>query len=225
MSIGVPAYEQIRDIIREEIISGAIAPGTHLTILSVAKRFNISQMPVREAFQWLQGEGLLKVLAHKGARVLALDINYVRHIYEIRGVIEGLLARQSISNISDATVLKLEKINERYREIIKKNNRMKIRSINKEFHKNIYLCSSNSDALNIYERYEGLLASLRRKYGFENKRLKEAVNEHDDILAALRAKNGHRIERLIRTHITMAMNEMLSFLQNKPEMQKSVISE
>jgi DNA-binding GntR family transcriptional regulator len=217
MSIAVPAYEQIRDIIREEIISGLISPGTHLTILSVANRFRVSQMPVREAFQWLQGEGVLKVHAHKGARVLALDINHIRNIYEICGVIEGLLARQSILQISDAILTKLNKINEQYREEIEKNNRARIRSVNKDFHKTIYQCSNNLEGLNIYERYEGLLASLRRKHGFRKELLQQAVEEHAQMLDALKSKDGRRAENLIRDHIAMALEEMLSFFQDDVE--------
>ena len=109
MNVGVPAYEQVTDILRDKIISGAISSNTRLTILDVAKKFGVSQMPVREAFQCLQGEGLLKVVAHKGAYVLALDTTRVRSFYLIRSVVEGLLARQSVHTM---TVPILEELNQ-----------------------------------------------------------------------------------------------------------------
>ncbi len=57
MNVGLPAYEQIRDILREEIISGKIPPDTRLKKAEIADRFGVSPMPVREALQWLKGEG------------------------------------------------------------------------------------------------------------------------------------------------------------------------
>jgi DNA-binding GntR family transcriptional regulator len=212
MVVGTPAYEQIRDILREEIISGKIPRDTRLVMANLANRFGVSQNPVREALQWLQGEDLVKMSPHKGARVRSLDTLYIRNVYEIRGVIEGLLARESVQYISDETIETLVKINARYLEELSKNNRMKVRSVNKEFHKTIYVCSRNTEALNVYERYEGLLGSLRRKYGFQSERLKVCVVEHEAFIDTLRAKDKRRIELLIRVHIERALDELLALM-------------
>jgi DNA-binding GntR family transcriptional regulator len=213
MNVGVPAYEQITDIIRGEIISGAIPPNTRLTIIEVAKKFSVSQMPVREAFQCLQGEGLLKVVPHKGACVLALDPIRVRSFYLIRSVIEGLLARQSVHLMTDPILDRLGRINEQYQAAVEKNNIKKIMSLNKDFHKSMYQCGENAEAFGIYERYEGLLTALRHKHRFNKKRLKKMPAEHSKILKALSSKDGPHVENLIRMHIEKAMGDILSFLE------------
>jgi len=215
MNVGVPAYEQVTDIIRDQIISGKIPSDTRLTILEVAKKFGVSQMPVREAFQCLQGEGLLKVVAHKGAYVLALDPIRVRSFYLIRSVVEGLLARLSISNMTDSTLEKLKKINAQYKTAVEKNHIKKIMSLNKEFHKSIYLCGENSEAFGIYERYEGLLTALRHKHRFHSERLKKMPPEHSKILKALSSRDGPHVENLVKIHIEEAMGDILSFLEEK----------
>ncbi len=215
MNISIPAYEQARDILRDEIISGTIPPDTHLTILQVAKRFGVSQMPVREAFQWLQGEGLLKVVAHKGAYVLALDPIRVRSLYLIRSVVEGLLARLSVNNITDSTLEKLNQINIKFKVEIEKNNLKKILPLNKAFHKNLYRCGEAPEAFDVYERYEGLLTTLRHKYGFNSERLKGMVVEHSEMLNALSSRDGPYVENLVKIHIEKAMGDILSFLEEK----------
>jgi DNA-binding GntR family transcriptional regulator len=215
MNISIPAYEQARDILREEIISGKIPPDTHLTIQQVAKKFGVSQMPVREAFQWLQGEGLVKVVAHKGAHVLALDPTRVRSFYLIRSVVEGLLARLSVNNITDSTLEKLDQINNRFRAAVEKNNLKKIMPLNKEFHKSLYRCGEAPEAFDVYERYEALLTALRHKYGFNSERLEGMAVEHSEILDALSSKDGHHAENLVRIHIEKAMGDILSFLDDK----------
>lgn len=215
MNVGVPAYEQVTDIIREKIISGAIPPNTRLTILEVAKKFGVSQMPVREAFQCLQGEGLLKVVPHKGAYVLSLDPTRIRSFYLIRSVVEGLLARLSVDHVTDATLEMLNQINNQFLAEIEKNNLKKIISLNKAFHKSLYRCGADSEAFEVYEHYEGLLTTLRRKYGFHSERLKGMAVEHFEILKALSAKDGRQVENLVKIHIEKAMDDTLSFLEEK----------
>ena len=213
MVVGTPAYEQIRDILREEIISGEIPKDTHLVLANLANRFGVSQNPVREAIQWLQGEGLVELSPNKGAWVRPLDLHFIRNVYRIREVVEGLLARESVQHISNGTIEKLTKINANYRKEINKTKRKKVRSINKEFHRAIYVCSQNTEALNIYERYEGLLGGLRRKYGFQRERLKVCLIEHEEIIDTLRTKDKHRVELQIRSHIEKALNELLELME------------
>ena len=213
MNVGVPAYEQVTDIIREKIISGAIPPNTRLTILEVAKEFGVSQMPVREAFQCLQGEGLLKVVPHKGACVLALDPIRVRSFYLIRSVIEGLLARQSVHTMTDSTLETLKKINDQFKTAVENNNLKKITSLNKKFHKSLYRCGEIPEAFDVYKRYEGLLTTLRHKHGFNRKRLEGMVVEHSEILDAVSSKDGSGVENLVKIHIEKAMTDILSSLE------------
>jgi DNA-binding GntR family transcriptional regulator len=215
MNVGVPAYEQVTDIIRGQIISGEIPSDTRLTILAVAKKFGVSQMPVREAFQCLQGEGLLKVVAHKGAYVLALDPDRIRSFYLIRSVVEGLLARQSVHHMTDPILEKLKKINIQFKAAVENNNLKKITSLNKEFHKNLYRCAEIPEAFDVYERYEGLLTTLRHKYGFHRKRLEGMVVEHSVILDAISSKDGPGVENLVKIHIEKAMDDTLSFFGNE----------
>ena len=213
MEIGVPAYEQLRDLLREEIISGVIPPNTHLTILGVAKRFGVSHMPVREAFQWLQGEGLLKVLPHRGAYVLSLTRDYVRDIYELRGIIAGLLARQSISHITPAILMKLDKIHTRFCKAAKQSEFGKSMSLNNSFHENIYMLGQNNEAQRTYKLYAGLLGTLRRKYGIQSARLEKMIDEHSGILQALHSKDEILVEKLVRNHGEGAMKDILSMME------------
>jgi DNA-binding GntR family transcriptional regulator len=217
MEIGVPAYEQLRDLLREEIISGSIPPDTHLTILGVAKRFGVSHMPVREAFQWLQGEGLMKLQAHRGARVLSLTSDYVRDIYELRGIMAGLLARQSISYFTPESLAMLDHIHKQFCKAAKKEDLDKLLSSNHSFHNNIYMLGRNHEAKKTYKLYAGLLGTLRRRYGIQPPRLKKMIEEHSKILEALHAGDGNRVEKLVRLHGDGAMNDILFRMEREAQ--------
>ena len=214
MEIGVPAYERLRDLLREEIISGSIPPDTHLTIVEVAKRFGVSHMPVREAFQRLQGEGLINLQPHRGARVLSLTIDYVRDIYEIRGIMAGLLARQGVSCLTSECLGMLDRIHEEFRQAAAGNDVDRILSLNSSFHNKIYMLGRNREAKKTYRLYAGLLDTLRRKHGIQPPRLKQMTAEHSRILEAVHAGDGILTENLVRLHGEGAMSDILAMLEN-----------
>src|ERR687883_1655559 len=113
--IKTTTYEALADLLRQEIVSGRLPGGSRVTVAEVASRYGVSQMPVREALQRLQGERLVVLLPHKGARVLALHEQFVHNIYDLRGAIESLLARLSLPNLTNAAMTRLDSL---YRQFI-----------------------------------------------------------------------------------------------------------
>jgi Transcriptional regulators len=104
-------YRTKRDIaaelLREEIVTGRLAPGTRLVLEELSQRYQLSMTPIREAFSLLESEGLIVQLAHKGAHVSALDREEVQELYAIRGAMEQLAAREGVPRLSDADLAEL----------------------------------------------------------------------------------------------------------------------
>jgi DNA-binding GntR family transcriptional regulator len=220
LNIAVPAYEQLRDLLREEIISGKLQPCVRLTIAEVAKRFGLSHMPVREAFQSLQGEGLVEITPHKGCRVLSLDIKYVKNVYEIREMIEGLLARLSAMYIKPEKLAQLTRLHNKVYEAYQEKDLKKWIKADRDFHYNIFVISDNAEALKIYTRYYSLLISLRSEFGVSQKRWKIVNEEHSAILKALKEKDQNLAELISRQHSVGAKKDMLKMLKNGAFSQK-----
>jgi DNA-binding GntR family transcriptional regulator len=226
LSLNTPAYELLRDRLREEIISGEIKAGTRLTIEAVASRFQVSHQPVREAFQWLKGEGLITILPHKGAHTRALDVRLVRNIYDIRAAIESLMARLSIDRLDSDLLNDLRKIQQRLRKSIEKGRVSDVVRLDKDFHSVIYRLADNPEALEIYERYAGLLFSLRKRYGFGNDRLQRLLKDHEGILKALEKQESDETERLVRAHSVGAKEDLLRQMEKMEDRSwDSVITE
>ena len=81
--------------LRDEIFAGQMAPGTPLSVPGLAARLEVSRSPVREAVQQLVVEGLAEYTPRVGAKVAALDEASLRHVFEVREVLDGLAARQA----------------------------------------------------------------------------------------------------------------------------------
>jgi DNA-binding GntR family transcriptional regulator len=80
--------DQIRSKLVERIVSGEYPPGTHLKELVLAREFNVSQAPVREALRELEAAGLVESQRFRGTRVLGLNPEELRQAYELREIIE-----------------------------------------------------------------------------------------------------------------------------------------
>jgi DNA-binding GntR family transcriptional regulator len=100
--------EQVVDIIRDNIITGAILPGTKLVEREVAENFNISRAPARDALMQLEKEGL--IVTKRDARyVIELHVEDIRRLYDVRIVLEDLAVRLAAQNTSPQNQHELNK--------------------------------------------------------------------------------------------------------------------
>ena len=88
--------DPIRDAIVSRIVDGSFPPGTHLKELALAREFNVSQAPVREALRELETLGLVESQRYRGTRVRDIDIEELLHVYELRIAIEEASARRAV---------------------------------------------------------------------------------------------------------------------------------
>lgn len=214
-SPGTPAYAAARDIIRAEILSGNIPAGSRLTAGSLVKRFAISQMPVREALQALEGEGLITIRHHRGATVLSLDAKRIGHIYDLLSAVEGLLLRSALPNITNAAMARLWNIQQQMRAAVAEEDSARLFELNREFHALIFDYSDSPDLLSIYERYVNLLRALRSKFGFTRFRMKQMLEQHEELLAALKDADLPRLEKIIQSHSQGAKEDLVSRVQEE----------
>jgi DNA-binding GntR family transcriptional regulator len=80
--------DRIRDVLVARILDGTYAAGTQLKELSLAREFNVSQTPIREALRELEGSGLVTSERFRGTRVRGADFAEMRESYELRTMLE-----------------------------------------------------------------------------------------------------------------------------------------
>lgn len=126
--------------IREEILKENIKNGERLIQEEWAKKLNVSRMPVREAFNKLEMEGLVEIIPRKGAVVTSITENDIEEIYSMRAFLEGqavekalpyltkqdksdlknILEKMEALNISDDTNAEYTELNSSFHEILRK---------------------------------------------------------------------------------------------------------
>jgi DNA-binding GntR family transcriptional regulator len=99
---------RIAETIAERIISGALQPDTPLRQDHVAREFNSSHVPVREAFRQLEAQHLVVCLPRRGVRVAPLDATSIREIAEMRAALEVVALRQAAPKLTSAHLAEIE---------------------------------------------------------------------------------------------------------------------
>ena len=95
-------YRRVHDAILADIVKGSFTPGARLKIADLCRRYGLSPMPIREALQQLQGEGIVVMEPNKGAKVRTIDRNFIADIYDVRGALYAIVYRDVIATADSA---------------------------------------------------------------------------------------------------------------------------
>lgn len=88
-----PLRQSVVEALRLSIVHGRLAPGARLVERELIEMLGVSRTVIREALRQLEAEGLIDVIANKGAIVRKLSRAEAEDLYAIRAVLEGLAAR------------------------------------------------------------------------------------------------------------------------------------
>lgn len=83
--------ENLTEYLIEAIVEGQLAPGSKISEPELAKQFQVSRGPLREALMRVEGLGLIERIPHIGARVIQLSPTKLVELYAVREALEGRL--------------------------------------------------------------------------------------------------------------------------------------
>lgn len=209
LPFGSTVYQRVHEHLRAEILSGRLAPGTRLKIQDLATRLGLSHMPVREALQQLQGEGLVIMAPNRGATVRRMDAAFVRNIFAIREALEGYLTRQAAGLMDAAAIAALRRAQAQMRRAQPGRDTALIARLNRAFHRTIETATGNDEAIRLLDLHSDLLGALRARFGYRRGRLQVVLREHDALIEALARGDAEAAGALHDQHIRGARDDML----------------
>jgi DNA-binding GntR family transcriptional regulator len=200
----------IFEALREAIVEGRLQDGETLRQDHIARLFNVSRIPVREALARLEEQGLVTTQRHKGAVVSSLSVEEIAEMFEFRSLIESEVIRHSVRNITDETLAEARTYAEAFAA---EPDSGRWAALNRQFHYTLYRDCARpyhlqvvSKALDQIARY--LRAQLVLTHGIERAR-----REHEGILMAAMARDADAAAELTRAHILGASRSLTAFLE------------
>ncbi|MHD0316419.1 GntR family transcriptional regulator [Fusobacterium sp. THCT1E2] len=190
--------EKVYDRLKELIMDGELERGTKITETSIAKMFDVSPTPVREAFRKLASDGLIEVASWKGVIVKGIEQKDLLEIYECREALEGMVGKLAVRNITKEDIEILEGILERCNDV---ETPEILIELNTEFHNELLRIAKNERLSKLLNELMVVILYDRDISGRYSVRRKEIVAEHLDILKYLKKKDEKKVSELMAKHI------------------------
>lgn len=202
---------QLADRIRDDILSRTIKPGSRITVKEIADRYNVSAMPVREAFNMLCGEQFLELNPYKGATVMTVTPELMAQLNDMQGALESLLVELCLQKgYSDELLDQLEQINQEIDALDEAGIRERRIELNAQFHALEYSPCKDHMAYALFQKNLNQLHAIRRYQVMKAERVKETVEEHRMIIKALRRKDVVSAVTLAKLHTRNAKHYALT---------------
>jgi len=192
--------EAVADELRRLIQSGELAPGARLYQVEIARRIGVSTTPVREAFTRLAREGLVRQDAHRGAMVFLPSLDELNENYEIRIALESLATRVAAEQLSDEDLEALDDLTRQMRETDDPHEYL---GLNRAFHARIYAAANRPRLAEMIENLRDAAAGYISLLESEDDPAyaKQAQDEHERIVAALRARRPAAAAKAMTEHL------------------------
>lgn len=205
---------QLYEILKYRIIKLEYEPSTYLKEENIAKEFNISRTPIREAMRELRNDLLLEF--NKGNLVTPVSLDTYAKIFTMREHLELLSVKLATLNWADSDIALLEENIGKQKQLIfqKEYNPKIFTDLDREFHWLLVKTSKNNFLEKDLMKYYNLFARYNYLCGFE-KRKDYAVSEHEIILNMLKARDIILAEAKMKDHLKNINGNILLLIANK----------
>lgn len=208
LSQGQDTYRRIV----KEIRAGILTPGDRLTETDLANRFGTSRTPVREAIRQLEADGLVVHTPRRGACIRSLGHAEISELYDMRTVLEGAAAQFAARAASDVELCELEAIHD---AMTTADNAEDLYLLNRQFHAALLDAARNRFLIKAVVATNKTLSIIGRSTMEDATRAANALTEHADIIAALRARDPEAAGQAMTKHIAAAHQARLRQLRTQ----------
>lgn len=207
--------EQVYKKLRKAILNGELAPGTRLTEIQLAETYQISRTPVREALARLKNESLVYLAPGSGLVVCDTSIRDMEELMGIRRVLEEYALEQAFDHLTEVDLLQLELFVNQAKCLLKDNDVKAIFEVNTKFHNYILEKSMNKRLQTILRNLMDTILRYRIATLHYPGNSQQAVERHEQLVAALKRRDKELALRLLREDVTVGKDIMEKLFQNE----------
>jgi DNA-binding GntR family transcriptional regulator len=217
LPFGSTIYQRVHEQLRADILTGRMAPGSRLKIQDLATRFGLSHMPVREALQKLEGEGLVVVQPKRGASVRQIDAQLLEHVYDVIEALDSLLTAKAAERAGEGAIQRIRAAQQAFEAAAQRGDQLASLACNDAFHKAIHAASGNEEGARLINTPDALIRALRSRLGYGAERLQDIAKDHAAIAAAIAARDAEGARRLAIAHVRTARVDLIKRLAMQQE--------
>ena len=194
--------EAVYQTLRRAILTNELKPGERLMEMRLASELGVSRTPVREAIHLLEREALVKQEPHRGVVVAQITLKQLRDVLELRSMLEELAVRLACERAKEEDFDRLREAADRFAQAVEeKADVTELAARDVAFHDVIYHMTDNEKLIQMVANLWEQIYRYRIEYLKDTRRGETLAREHQELVAALCAKEEEAAIRMARLHI------------------------
>ena len=203
----------VYEMLRDEILTLALAPGRPIDEVNLAERFGMSRTPIREALVRLAGEGLVETLPNRSAVVANIDFAKLHTFFDAITLMYRVTTRLAAQYHQPQDLAVIRGHQARYAQAVVAKDPLAMIAINRDFHAAIAEAGRNPyfTALTLRVLDDGRRILRLYYQSFNDQLPREYSEEHNDLIAAIAARDIDLCDRLASAHADQIVRQIRNF--------------
>jgi DNA-binding GntR family transcriptional regulator len=197
------------DALRDAIIRGQLAEGEILRQDTIAQMFNVSRIPVREALQRLEAQGLVTATRYKGVVVTPMSVAEIQEIFEFRALLEPHVIAFAVPQMTEESLAYARACCDAFATETQPTH---WGDLNRQFHSALYADARRPYFMSVIDKTKDRVDRYVRAILELANGMETARREHKAILDACLARDAAAAADLTRQHIVNAGETLSAFL-------------
>jgi DNA-binding GntR family transcriptional regulator len=208
-------HEAIFQKLRSLLVEGTIPPGSKLNERELAESLNVSRTPIREAIRRLAADGLVELITNRGAIAVQLSKTDVIHTFEVIAQLEAYSGELAAQNITDATLSELEALQYEMMASYARRDLSSYYKLNLRIHSLINQAANNPVLSQLFSQVNARIEALRFRSNKDGIKWEKAVQEHQEMIDALKAHDSARMRKVMIAHVHNKRDVVMQLLESE----------
>jgi len=220
MAVSTKRADALRDVLEDEIATGALRPGTRLEELALAERFGVSRTPIREALLQLSASGLIEMKSRRGTFVVEIEPRRLMEMFEVMAELEAMCARLAARRASAQDLAAIRAAHKACGVAARSDGGDAYYYENEVFHERIREVSQNQFLIEQANALQKRLKPYRRLQLRARDRIRASFAEHEAIVTAIEAGDAAGAADAMRAHVTVQGERFTDLLASLQQFEK-----
>jgi DNA-binding GntR family transcriptional regulator len=192
---------EVTDFILQDILTGALPPGTWLKQVDLERRYSCTRPEVRRALDRLSQKRLVEHVPNRGYHVFEPDGRRAQEVGDIRIILETAVAGTIVARATGNAMLRLRELARHFDQMTLTGTVLELYEANLAFHREILALSDNLELVNLITEIRQRTSSAPVSQWRTRARIEQSGREHHQMIDAIEAKATDEFKRLVEQHI------------------------
>jgi len=206
-------HDQVAARLRTMLVEGHIAPGAKLNERALCEQLRVSRTPLREAIKLLAAEGLVDLLPNRGAVAVKLTEADVLDTFEVLAMLEGMSGELAAKRITEEALAEVRALHYEMLACFARHDLSGYYRLNARIHSAINDAAGNPVLSATYRSINARVQSLRFRTNQDDAKWKHAVEEHEQMIAALTARDAAAMRKVLVSHLMRKRDTVLALMR------------